>query len=93
MNRSIVTVPHAWEEYSNGVDGNPSLKELESQGTNWKILSGDASYYLRRLPLLKVIQRRINEGEEISFILSDLESQRGQRTLYLFCNFLKKYNL
>jgi hypothetical protein len=89
MSRSIVTVSQAWEEYSNGLDGNPSLQELEEQGGSWRKSQMERLYYLRRLPLFKAIQKRITEGEEVVFILSDLENQRGQRSLYSFCNILK----
>jgi hypothetical protein len=92
MSRSIVTIPHAWEEYSNGLYGNPSLQELEEQGGSWKNSSAEREYYRSRLPLFEAIQRRIAEGEELVFILSDLENQRGQRSLYSFCNFLKYLN-
>ncbi|KAL3899190.1 MAG: hypothetical protein SGCHY_002216 [Lobulomycetales sp.] len=89
MNRSIRTLPHAWEEYKYGINGRPSIESLDAETKNkWrkytsaKDTNTESKYYGRRMKLIRAIQRMAEE-ENISeeTAVARFEEKRGTGTL------------
>lgn len=60
MSRTISTVPELWDEYTKGLNGNPSVQELNRTYPNgeWRRVSSEKKYYSDRKVLYDEIQRR-----------------------------------
>ncbi len=79
MSRGLSTVHQVWEEYSEGVNGQMSIMQLERQG--WKRDGQESQFYCRRNKLYKHIKQRLEDGEQVDAILADLETRRGIKSL------------
>ncbi|CEP12536.1 hypothetical protein [Parasitella parasitica] len=77
-NRKIVTVVDLWREYTVGLDGGPSIKELEAQyGTTWRKDRKESQFFSRRNELqYNYIKKNANDRLPCEEIAKRLEEQR-----------------
>lgn len=85
MSRSVQTVPDLWKEWTQGVDGNPSIQELESRhGASWRTDQKEKMFYHRRRKIVEEIERRhIQEGISYDAAVDQLEHLRTEKKLSL----------
>lgn len=79
-----MTVYELWEEWTVGLDGGPSIRALEQEGTAWRRQPNESEsrYFLRRKPVIQAIQDRINEGSTEEEATAFYESMRGSQSIY-----------
>jgi hypothetical protein len=91
MCREIDTVREAWKEYAFGKNGKPSLRKLEEiksmktkslEWFNWRKNPSENMFFLRRWPLLKYIQSKLDEG--VDNVVENLENEMTKKKLNLF---------
>lgn len=80
MNRQVNTVPELWKEWTVGLGGGPSIRQLEAQyGPSWRTSSSAANFFSRRLRIIHEIQRVIDyEGLTEEEAVKRLEARREQ---------------
>ena len=85
MKRDVnMTVAQLWQEWTVGIDGGPSIRELE-RATNrtWRTCDKTESrYFQRRFLIIDAIQKLIDSGMPEAEAVARLESQRGSRPLH-----------
>ncbi|KAI8397017.1 hypothetical protein J6895_02472 [Nakaseomyces glabratus] len=73
------SVKTIWEEYVNGIDGNPSIRGLEEKyGNKWRIKRNKKTFS-RRKRLYKFILNGIDKGKTADEMIDMLEKQRLYR--------------
>ncbi|KAF2860004.1 hypothetical protein K470DRAFT_264837 [Piedraia hortae CBS 480.64] len=86
QDRSIATVPDLWQEWTVGLNGNPSVQSLEaSLGASWRNKESDRSYYFRRKRIIDEIIRRASKGPAGSILeeVNGLEKFRADNKFSL----------
>lgn len=85
MSRNVQTVPDLWKEWTQGVDGNPSIQELESRhGASWRTDQKEKMFYHRRRKIVEEIERRhTQEGMSYEAAVEELERVRTEKKLSL----------
>ncbi|KAG0670233.1 hypothetical protein C6P45_002706 [Maudiozyma exigua] len=71
------SVLEVWKEYTDGIEGQPSIKEMETlyQAT-WRRDSATNKRYARRKPLWKSIEIGLTRGYTLEYIVEMLENTR-----------------
>ena len=78
--RNLTTVGQVWDEYSNGLNGNPSIMSLERQyGPLWRNSPAIARLFASRKPLYNWISSRIIAGYTEDEAVNQLESLRNEQ--------------
>ncbi|KAI9257699.1 transcriptional activator of glycolytic enzymes-domain-containing protein, partial [Sporodiniella umbellata] len=58
LSRSVNSIAEVWEEYCNGIDGGPSIKDLEiAYGREWRVDPGESRFFSRRKTIYREIRR------------------------------------
>ncbi|CCF57155.1 hypothetical protein KAFR_0C01620 [Kazachstania africana CBS 2517] len=71
------TVLEVWKEYTEGINDQPSIKEMENlYQTSWRRDNATNKRYGRRKPLWKAIELGLTRGYELDYIIDLLESCR-----------------
>lgn len=84
MSRMLTTVQQCWAEWATGVDGGPSLRDLEEQhGSLWRREQTERMFFSRRKPIYHEIQRRIDSGQQEEVALRQLEETRMRNHMSL----------
>ena len=94
LDRTLTTVPQVWQEYSVGLNGNPSVKTLESRfGRSWRLRSESTTYYNRK-KIYDYIENLIAQGIPEETAASQTEAYRKSLncSLYAFQFHLLKLN-
>ncbi|CAB4256793.1 similar to Saccharomyces cerevisiae YOL116W MSN1 Transcriptional activator involved in regulation of invertase and glucoamylase expression [Maudiozyma barnettii] len=75
--KSPHSVLDVWKEYTSGIQGQPSIKEMETiyQAT-WRRDSATGKRYSRRKPLWKAIEIGLARGYTLEYIIDILENAR-----------------
>jgi hypothetical protein len=88
MNRDIITVKLAWEEWNVGIQGNPSIKSLVLMYKHkWRQLpckkerNTEGQFFRRRKFLMGAIEAKIAEGMSDEAAVAHFEEKRGRKTL------------
>ena len=92
MSRTLTTVAEAWQEWTAGIAGRPSIQSLDDAwGPAWRKLQREKMFYSRRKVLIDEIRRRTAGGDPCRAV-SDLEQLRlqGRRSLDALQKLLKK---
>lgn len=78
MSRTLTKATEAWREYSQGLEGNVSLRQLEAAlGTAWRSSDRESKYFQRRMRLIRAIQAlSLKQGVSETEIAERLESLR-----------------
>ena len=83
MSRTLTTVAEAWQEWTAGIAGRPSIQSLDDAwGPAWRKLQKEKMFYCRRKVLINEIRKRAAGGDPCRAV-SDLEQIRlqGRRSL------------
>jgi hypothetical protein len=80
MNRSIKTIPDAFEEWCKGICGFPSIERLDKQyGCSWRSGQAEKQFYLRRKRLITLINSIANKKQTNSpAVVALMEQKRVQ---------------
>ncbi len=66
-----------WKEYTEGIDGQPSIREMESlYSTGWRRDAAVNKRYSRRKVLWKAIETGLSRGYTLDYIIDLLENYR-----------------
>ena len=77
LSRQVSNVRDAWKEYTRGLNGNPSIKDLEAQyGHKWRITNGDRGYYYARKRIYDIVEKLIRTGLKEDEAVADVEKFR-----------------
>lgn len=77
MARNITTINQLWEEWTVGLNGQPSIEELDrSYGPAWRPGNTERQYYGRRRVIISEIRRRAALGETFVAVVDALERER-----------------
>jgi hypothetical protein len=100
MNRGLVTVQQAYDEYKVGISGMASIESLNSQYKNlWRKFDDTASrnsvnqWYGRRMDLIRAIEKRVGAGESVQDVIAYYERMRGAGTLDKLQKALRKESI
>ncbi|CCK67832.1 Msn1p KNAG_0A01430 [Huiozyma naganishii CBS 8797] len=75
--KSPHTVREVWLEYTEGVSGQPSLREMENRyQTSWRRDPAVTKHYARRKVLCKAIEKGLSRGYTLEYIIDLLENYR-----------------
>ena len=72
--RNLTTVAQVWQEYTIGLNGNPSVKSVELQfGRKWRMSAQDANLFYARKRIYDKVEDLVQKGkpEEIAVSLLD----------------------
>ena len=73
--RKLRTIKQIWQEYSVGINGQPSVKSLEEKyGTNWRNSDNEIKLYSYRNKIYRAIQKLIAKGITEEEAIKELES-------------------
>lgn len=76
MQKGLKTVAAIWKEWSEGLDGKPSLQSLNNKwGTKWRSSAADRKLYSNRLQIIKEIQKR-SGNNPVQLGIQELEDLR-----------------
>ncbi|KAI9208022.1 transcriptional activator of glycolytic enzymes-domain-containing protein [Polychytrium aggregatum] len=90
MSRTILTVPEAWREYTDGIDGGPAIQQLEQRwGARWRSSHKEMKFFCRRNIIYVYILEQLNK-RPLDEILAELETMRNNSSLNALSNKLKK---
>jgi hypothetical protein len=90
LSREIGSVRELWQEYKNGISPMPSVLHMnETYGAKWRASTKEAKFYYRRKIIYSKIEERISNGVSETEAVLQLESERGQRMLNKFAEYLK----
>ena len=86
MKRNIVSLREIWQEWTVGIDGKPSVQELDAKyGTKWRQKACDRKLYSNRKCLITEIKRRAanNSIDQAINVLEDLrcDSYTGRKSM------------
>ena len=77
QNRGLETVEQAWEEYTKGIDGKPSVKSMDDEfKSKWRTLSADRKFYYGRKMIYDRITNMVNSGMTESDAVTKLDEFR-----------------
>ncbi|CUS22809.1 LAQU0S07e00584g1_1 [Lachancea quebecensis] len=75
------SVTEVWKEYTEGLAGQPSLKEMESTyRSSWRRDAGVSRKFYRRKVLCRAIETGLDKGYALEDIIDTLERHRKQKT-------------
>ena len=75
--RNLTTVKEIWEEYTIGINGNPSVESLSRiYGARWRKSATESSYYYHRSKIYKWITSKIQNGTSGDEAIAELENRR-----------------
>ncbi|MGH3054454.1 MAG: transcription activator GCR1-like domain-containing protein [Gaiellaceae bacterium] len=80
-NWQLATVQQVWNEYQNGLNGGPSLRQLEEEcGAEWRSETNNRKFFNTRLAIYEEIKRRIGPPlhESEAYVVKDLEAWHGK---------------
>ena len=78
--RNLTTVNQVWEEYTTGINGQPSIKSLDELfGVRWRDPNAQRLFYHGRRKIYDYIINEINNGKSEQDAVSALESFRIQK--------------
>ena len=83
MSRCLETVEEAYREWYIGLNGAPSIVEMEQRyGTKWRRAGADRKYFQRRKKIMEKI-RNVSETEQVSVevAVARVERLRDGRSL------------
>ena len=84
LNRTLTTIPQVWEEYTVGINGNPSIRSLESQfGDKWR-LGSERYFYWKQKVIYRYIEQLISQGIPEQDAVSQTEANRVNMGLTLY---------
>ena len=92
MDRTVRTVPLLWQEWTIGLNGNPSITSLESaQGTKWRAGEANRKFFSERKVITDTVKRlmdveKMSEREAVRAV----EDMRAGRSFYLLIKDLKQ---
>ena len=86
MSRKIYNIKDLWKEYVYGLNGNPSIKSLESvYGTRWRPSAAETKYFTKRKAVYDCIERIIQNGEAektaLFVVQKILEEERNKNSI------------
>ncbi|RKO83415.1 transcriptional activator of glycolytic enzymes-domain-containing protein [Blyttiomyces helicus] len=84
MSKTITTITQAWREYRYGLEGRPSIREMEASHKGWRTPNTKAQRFCRRRPVWIEIERRMEGGMSEEEAVQALEDERVQRKESLF---------
>jgi len=82
--RNLQNVAEVWREWSQGIAGDPAIRDLEAQYQHrWRESSSKArTLFCRRKKIWDAVITRVNRGMTEEEAVQDLEAVRGTRSLY-----------
>jgi hypothetical protein len=85
LSRTIQTVPELWQEWTQGIEGNPPVEMLERRyGSTWRSSHKEAVLFSRRKVIINEIYSRKDSGFSIEAAVEDLELVRTRAKLSLY---------
>jgi hypothetical protein len=88
--RKGMTVTDLWNEWTNGIDGNPPIKQLEAMGTGWRSHDpAEQRFFQRRKAIIDLVDSRINAGDSEVSALAAVDAMRDGKSLNAFYDFVK----
>ena len=76
-----MTLSQLWAEYTVGLDGNPAIRDLEAQGTDWRKNQNEAGYFRKRRTIIREIEAMIESGLTEEAAINVMEQRRGNKTI------------
>jgi len=84
MNRSVMSVPMLWMEYSVGINGLPSIRSMEDRfQSKWRASASDRKFWSKRKDIYKKVEAMITEGMTTEEAVNTLERFRKEKEFSL----------
>ena len=75
--RNLTTVRQVWDEYTKGLNGNPSIQRLDADYKNsWRLSPSDSSFYYATTPVYNFLRNLIKKEKTEDEAVADLEAFR-----------------
>ena len=85
LSQHLTSVPEVWQEYTIGLDGNPSVESLvEEHGLSWLRSKSDKAAFYRRRRIYDYINNRIESGQSEEAAVNELEEMRRNNNWSLY---------
>lgn len=82
MSRSLSNVAGLWQEWKQGLSGEPSVESLEARyGPKWRTSQAERKFYSRRKVIIEEITKRISAGMDQWRAVEEVEEVRGGKSL------------
>ena len=83
MSTEKTTIAQLWEEYTVGLNGGPSIKELnERHGTRWRQYQGGRQVYHNHSLVYEEIERRIKKGSNKADAVAAVQVMMDDHTVH-----------
>ena len=74
QSRNFTTVKQVWKEFADGIDGNPSVRQLEQKfGNEWRISKPDSMFFYRRRKIYDYVEDEIANGKSADQVVQELD--------------------
>lgn len=85
MSRQLITVKELWEEWENGLLGQPSISSLEVRfGSKWRNTAAEKKFFQRRKKIIDYIHMKsIADGVTHDMVIAELDAFRERNKLSL----------
>ena len=94
MQRSVISCQELWREWTEGICGQPSVRSMDENGSEWRKEEKDRKFYASRLTIVREIER-LAETHQISqtsasLVLDFLRSQMPNSSLAALSKAIRK---
>ena len=77
LKRNLITVGEAWQEYTRGLNGNPSIKSLEAEfGPKWRNNSAERKFFYGRRMIYEMVEELIRFRQDEDDAVAKVEELR-----------------
>ncbi|KAL1989509.1 hypothetical protein VTN49DRAFT_6706 [Thermomyces lanuginosus] len=85
LSRTIKTVPELWREWTEGLNGGPSVQSLDAvYGAKWRVEQAERMFYSRRKVIIDdIFKRQKSKGGSLNAAVAEVELLRQDRNLSL----------
>lgn len=92
MKRDHQTITQVWEEWDQGINGGPAIKNLEKDYQNkWRTKGADRQFFSVRKRLIDyIITTAEEEGKPVTAVVDEVEAKRDNEALSI-TGYIKKY--
>lgn len=91
MSRELSNVTQAWEEWHHGLNGGPSIEEMDLQDKDWRASPCERKYYSNRKVIINELKRLIAaHGWTEDQAVHELEMQRGSKSLHALMKWIRQ---